>query len=824
MLPLGTKIPTPSGWTTIGDIAVGDELFDEQGQICHVTAVHPVDLEPVSYKLTFDDNTTIVACADHSWLTLDAVELGQLTRWDPVWREARKHRRASRSVIDLATTPQYRIDRSRRASISNAQREYDHKPPPTGTVRTTQQIADTLLTPSGRRNHAIPVAQPLQLPHSDLPVDPYVLGAWLGDGNSRHASITCHDPEILGRIAAAGYRISGRDEIGAFGICSEDGTRARSLQVALRALDLFENKHIPQIYLRASVAQRTALLQGLMDTDGNCTERGACEFTTTKPKLRDGMAELLVSLGIKAGGSEGRATLNGRDIGPKYRFKFVTPIKAFHLARKAERQSFGERRMLRYRYITACDRVDPVPMRCITVDSESHLYLAGAQMVPTHNTDLILGMAITLHWRSIIFRREYQQLKGVRDRAVELLTGKGRYNGALELWRLNDGKVIEFGALQKEDDKLKYQGRPHDLLCVDEITHITESQFRFIIGWNRSTKPGQRSRVVVTGNPPTDAQGDWVISFWAPWLDPLHPNPAQDGELRWFASIDGKDVERPNGEPFDLPNERTGIVEKVQPVSRTFIRAWINDNPHLAKTGYLATLQALPEPLRSKMLLGDFSYGRADDSAQVIPTAWVLAAQQRWEPDRPGWVDAIGVDVGRGGGDKTVLAMRSGAWMDHLVVRPGSGTPNAQSIIQLIAQTIPVGHRPDVQIDVIGVGAAVFDLAVMSDYAAYAMNSANSSFAKDRSGQLKFSNKRAEWWWRLRELLDPDSPDDPIALPPDRELLADLTAPHWEITLRGVKVESKDDIRTRIGRSTDKGDAAIYAFAVPALPPMVRLI
>lgn len=439
-------------------------------------------------------------------------------------------------------------------------------------------------------------------------------------------------------------------------------------------------------------------------------------------------------------------------------------------------------------------------------------------------TDLILGLAIIHHHRSIIFRREYQQLKGVRDRAVELLSGKGSFNGALDIWRLDNGKVIEFGALQKEDDKLKFMGRPHDLVAVDELTHLTESQFRFIIGWNRSTVPGQRVRVVTTGNPPTDASGDWVIGFFSPWLDPLHPNPAKSGELRWFASLGGSDVECATGDPFEHPNERTGDIELVQPLSRTFIRAWLEDNKYLAETKYRATLQAFPEPLRSKLLMGDFGAGRVDDSAQIIPTAWVLAAQARWEAERPGWVDAIGVDVGRGGGDKTVLTMRSGHWMDYQKVYPGAGTPDAPAVLKHVVASIPTGHTPKVQIDVIGVGAAVYDLARLMGLDAYAMNSAKASHARDESGQLGFANKRAEWWWGLRELLDPRSKDEPIALPPDRELLADLTAPRWTITLRGIQVELKDHIRERIGRSTDKGDSAVYSFAIPTLPPSVRLI
>lgn len=810
------KIPTPSGWTTIGDIKVGDEIFDEQGAVCRVTVVHPIDPAPVSYKLTFDDNTSIVACADHLWLTFDADELGQLTRLDPEWRAARRARRPSRSVL-TEDSPEWLKRRSAAKALWNAAQEVEVKDAPAGSIKTTQQIADTLVTPRGRRNHAIPVAKPLQLPESNLPIHPYVLGAWLGDGNRRQAQITCHDPEILARITACGYTISQRSTLGAFGILG-------GFAVALRVENLIDNKHIPQEYLRGSIEQRIDLLQGLMDTDGNCHENGTCEFTTTRPALRDGMLELLASLGIKAGGSEGRAMLNGKDCGPKYRFKFRAELPAFHLSRKALKQRPAERRTTQFRYITACDRVDSVPMRCITVDSPSHLYLAGPQMVPTHNSDCLLGMAIMLHHRSIIFRREYQQLKGLRDRAVELLGDLGSFNGADDIWRLNNGKRIEFGAVQKEADIRKHQGRAHDATFFDEITHFSQEQFRFLIGWNRTTIPGQRVRVVCTGNPPTDAGGDWVLGFWGPWLDPLHPNPAAPGELRWFASIDGKDVERPDGEPFPVKNERTGDMELIKPISRTFIRAWLQDNSYLMQSNYLATLQSLPEPLRSKLLLGDFSAGRLDDSAQVIPTDWVLAAQSRWEETPVGWMDAIGVDVGRGGGDKTVLAMRYGGWLSRLVVKPGSGTPDAQAVIQMIAQVIPVGHQPNVQIDVIGVGAAVYDLAVLTEYAAFAMNSAKHSGARDASGQLGFSNKRAEWWWRLRELLDPRSPEEPIALPPDRELLADLTAPRWKITLRGIQIETKDDIRARIGRSTDRGDACVYSYAVPTLPPMVRLI
>jgi len=448
-------------------------------------------------------------------------------------------------------------------------------------------------------------------------------------------------------------------------------------------------------------------------------------------------------------------------------------------------------------------------------------------------SDLLLGAAVTRHQVSIIFRREYQQLKGLKRRASELLSTKGRYNGQQETWRLDDGRLVEFGAVQHENDTQKYQGRPHDLKGFDELCHFTESQFRFLIGWNRNANnPAQRTRVIATCNPPTDAVGDWVIPYWGPWLDLHHPNPAKPGELRWFATIPGedgqsRDIEVPDDRPFvlidrhieyDFDPSKFKLVEIIRPQSRTFIPANVEDNPFLANTRYVSVLQGLPEPLRSKMLLGDWAAGRTDPADQVIPTAWVIAAQRRWEPEIPGFLDTAGIDVARGGEDKTVISPRSGVWMGRQISLPGRETPDANATLTEIAAAIPAGHRPTLHIDVIGVGSAVYDLAKALGHPVAALNSSQKSLARDRAGVLSFVNKRAEWWWLMREALDPRSGED-VALPPDRELLADLTAPRWEMTLRGVQIESKDDIKKRIGRSPDKGDSCVYSFArAPAMP------
>lgn len=439
-------------------------------------------------------------------------------------------------------------------------------------------------------------------------------------------------------------------------------------------------------------------------------------------------------------------------------------------------------------------------------------------------SDLLLGAAHTQHFRSIIFRREIAQLTGLVDRAMEMFAGKGSFKASPHpVWRLDDGRRIQFGGVERETDVQKWQGQPHDLKCFDELTAFSEYQFRYLKGWNRTSREGQRCRVIATFNPPTSAEGDWVIKYFAPWLDTRYPRPARDGELRWFAMLDGEEKEVRNGNLIRWPPDDSQRVldgeeqEDIQPESRTFIRARVEDNPVLMASGYRRALQALPEPLRSLMLKGDFSVAQADHPWQVIPTAWVEAAQKRWKK-RPrervvAELTEIGVDVARGGRDKSVYAARCNEYIDDLVLREGKATPDGQSVIRDIFEVLGGNPSPNVEIkiDAIAVGSSPVDLGKMFHLTIVPMFAGARSFARDKSKRLGFFNKRAEWIWLLREALDPNSGEE-IELPPSRSLLADLTAPRWEHCPKGVKIEAKEDIKERIGRSPDEGEAVIYAF------------
>ena len=329
-LALDTPIVTPSGWTTMGEVAVGDFVFDEQGLPTRVLSKSQV-WESDTYRVTFSDGASLLACGDHQW-----------------WVERR------------TPSATYVPDRVR-----------------------TVDLLGRLTDRHGARVFRVPNARPLVLPDAELPIDPYTLGAWLGDGNSDDGRLTGIDREVFERIADAGYEVrqhASYKRVGVIGLTAQ-----------LRAAGLLRNKHIPAEYLRASEAQRWALLQGLMDTDGYADARqGKCEFTTTLPALRDGVLELLATLGVKPLCYSGEATLNGRVTGPKWRVSFAarSDMPVFGLDRKQSRLKAPGRGHAQHghRRIVAVERIETVPTQCLTVEAESHVFLAGREMIPTCNT------------------------------------------------------------------------------------------------------------------------------------------------------------------------------------------------------------------------------------------------------------------------------------------------------------------------------------------------------------------------------------------------------------------------------------------------------
>ncbi|APA73902.3 replicative DNA helicase [Mycobacterium avium subsp. hominissuis] len=361
-LALDTPLPTPTGWTTMGDVAVGDELLGDDGRPTRVVAATDVMLGRPCYEVEFSDGTVIVADAAHQWLT---------------------ETRASRKSAQAAAVG-YNRHKNQRTFAA---------------VRTTAEIAETLRCPTQDRrlNHSVVNARALDLPDREFLVPPYTLGAWLGDGTSAAAQITAADPEIIMRIEA-----------------EDSGAGVGTLQARLRTIGVLGNKHIPTEYLRGSEAQRRALLAGLLDTDGTVTVGGAVQFSVTNQRLARDVNELIVSLGYRCQTSTKRVQGRSETSSIAYTLTFSTEDKVFALERKAiahkERRAVTGTSRCGSRFIVDVRPIESVAVRCVEVDNDSHMYLASRAMVPTHNStlglDFLRSCSIKHRMASVIFSLE----------------------------------------------------------------------------------------------------------------------------------------------------------------------------------------------------------------------------------------------------------------------------------------------------------------------------------------------------------------------------------------------------------------------------------
>lgn len=428
---------------------------------------------------------------------------------------------------------------------------------------------------------------------------------------------------------------------------------------------------------------------------------------------------------------------------------------------------------------------------------------------------LAIGLAVNEHTKSLIMRRFVADAESFAEDALEIIGHRSGFNGQNRRLRLPNGRSIQWAGCPEEKDKQRFKGRPYDLYVFDELPDFLESQYVFITGWNRTTKPGQRCRIVCTGNPPTTPEGLWVIQRWAAWLDPRHKNPAKSGEIRWYVrDEEDRDVEVAGPGEYDIGGKKPVLAR-----SRTFIRAKLEDNPDLTLTDdYERTLDSMPAELRAAYRDGRFDASLKDQPKQMIPTEWVRDAIARWLPIPPHGIPmcAIGVDGARVH-DETVCAPRYDGYYPKLTVVPGKETPEGTDLAALIikvrrGEALPI-------IDVIeSVGAQAYahlkDMGIVcGKFRGY-----DSSFRSSKDANLLFFNKRTEAYWKFREALDPGQDGgSPIALPDDPELIADLTAVEYEPMSRdgttGIKAMPKDKVIEKLGRSPNKGDAVVMAWS-----------
>jgi replicative DNA helicase len=437
-LALDTPLPTPQGWTTMGDLAPGDQLLGADGKPTTVVDATGVMYDRPCYEVEFSDGSVITADAEHQWVT-----------------HTGSARRAARDIGPRS-----------REGAARAE------------VRTTREIADSLRcrTADRRINHSVPCAQALQLPERSLLLHPYALGAWLGDGHTAGARFTTADPEIVCFLEAeCGLVASPRGNMSySLALPPPEPVDHGTVPGILRTVGVLNNKHIPSEYLRASIDQRRALLAGLLDTDGTVTSSGSVQFSVTNRRLAEDTRELIVSLGYSCSMTQKSVRGRNADSSTAYTLNFTTQNRVFWLERKHLLQKERlTRRQCRapIRYIVAVRPVPSVPVRCVEVDAADHLYLAGRSMIPTHNSTLGLDFARSCSIRhgmsSVIFSLEMSRTEIV----MRMLSAEARI-------RLQDMR----GGRMSDDDWTRLARRMSEIseapLFIDDSPNMTMMEIR----------------------------------------------------------------------------------------------------------------------------------------------------------------------------------------------------------------------------------------------------------------------------------------------------------------------------------------------------------
>lgn len=519
-LALDTLIQTPTGLRRIADIQVGDKVIHPSGNSVKVIATSEVFTDHDCFELEFDCGERVIADAGHLWLT------------DTHQSRASAQRSKKRGPLKKQGSRQ------------------EHKRV-IAKVRTTAELYATQYGYDGRTEHSVSLAQPYEGFTEPHLMPPYTMGAWLGDGTSSCGGMTCHpdDAAIIQRIEREGYVTRKRASTYGWGILG--------LRVVLRKQGLLDNKHIPEAVFRASSEYRLSVLQGLMDTDGT-VNNGQCEFCSVKKPLADGVLRLTCSLGIKARMYQGMATLNGREIGIKYRVMFTTEVPVFSLKRKLDKMLPTNSRTQSH-FIISIRTAPKVPVKCIKVEAEDGLFVITKSCITTHNSNIIrqsiLGFATEDDSGSFIASFE-DTPKGITRELVRHM-GKGMPRD--EVKRIL--KLIDlYDTTQLTKRKKAAKVSPTELLALFEMQYKRYGTRHFVVD-NMMTLAIDRSDLSAQSDA-ADQFRQFVISFPVHLHLVAHPRK-QPAQLKSLEPPDPHDI-RGASEIADLSWNILGHVRNIK--------------------------------------------------------------------------------------------------------------------------------------------------------------------------------------------------------------------------------------------------------------------
>lgn len=458
-LSLDTEIATPDGFKLMQDIHPGDFVFGADGQASEVICESEIFHKDM-YLVEFEDGTEIKASGDHIWTVQTKNSRRTFKRAITFENKAKSRFHENNGWFDI-TTAEMLEDFSR---IRPDEKGIEYK-------------------------YRAPMAAPVEYSRKVLPVDPYTLGVWIGDGTSDNTTITCDEKDItemVENLTACGHtckihRFKKKASNIALDSISKKYTRTQGnpLRNGLREIGVFENKHIPELYLQSSIEQRMELLRGLMDTDGFCSKQGQCEFSQKNEKLVDEFRELLASLGIKSSKRKKIIMCNGKRCRSfSVLFYCDKTNNCFKLKRKAERLKDNLSERMKAKSIVNITRIPTEPSKCIMIDNPSHLYLATRSYTATHNTSFVAALAFAV---SIVQRKSGSTVYVVAAALKQALESFNfmvfslRYKGIIDDFDVHDNS---FEHSIKYEFKTK-DGRPDGTIEIQIMASNPDAQDSF---------------------------------------------------------------------------------------------------------------------------------------------------------------------------------------------------------------------------------------------------------------------------------------------------------------------------------------------------------
>jgi hypothetical protein len=799
-MPVDTRIPSPVGWKRMGDLVVGDEIFTISGETTKIIGVYPQGEQP-TYRITFNDQTSILASEDHLWVAEDA---GQ------------KSMRLGRSIY------------------------------------TTLDLYNLV-----HRRMTIPLCYPVEYPEKEFFIHPYILGVMLGDGCTRGGAcrFTAEEEEIPNRVCdllPVGFELHEYNTANRqpdYSIVRKPGN-INPFITELKKLDLMgkksHDKFVPKQYLYSAIEQRKELLRGLLDTDGYIDKKGNMQYSTVSPRLASDVRELVWSLGGTATvhtkipkytyDGEKRTGQMSYNIGIKLSFCPVT------IKRKSNRHiNSNDRRVTVDRAVRSVEYVGMMESVCIRVDDPSHLFLAE-NFIVTHNTFAAADVALwwfSVHDDAQVFVTAAPPLENLKSilwgemlRTVRLRPDLFSKFAIKELEIKRHDKSAIHGVTipmtgTSEERVAKFSGRhaPHLLFIVDEGDAVPPEVYEGIEGCSS----GGMARLLIMFNPKAQMgpvfqmeidQRAHIVNLSAL----RHPNVITGKDIIPGAVTQETVVRRINQWTRPIVEGESPTPSRKFEVPEFLVGAVANSLQGIPYPPLRAGTRFIMESAFSYMVLGQYP---EQGENQLISQSWVLAARERWDkyvsihgekpPDiRP----RLGLDVAEFGQD-----------FNAPILRYGNFVPRIERIWQGVDPTVTGEKAAEIcrthKVDIILVDGTGYGSSVAPQISKLVkgLRCVSVKVAGKPSPMIttelgEFFQIRDQMWWACREWLR----EEEAMLPPEPMLLEELMTPTYRVNDRGrIQVSNKDDLRAKLKRSSNYADALVLTFFPADRAKIMRL-